>query len=84
MEGGELMAGDGAIVNADKPLVVGIKELAHLLKTSERTIKKRLAAGAFPIPEVRGIDSKHRWSRALVQQFVDQGGVIPSRRKKAA
>jgi hypothetical protein len=46
--------------------VVFIGELAELLETSERTIRRQLRAGTFFIPEAPKVDQRHRWSRARV------------------
>jgi len=57
-------------------LTMDINDLARELKTSVRTIKYRLSAGEFPIPQVHGIDKKHRWARSKVEEFVARGGVV--------
>jgi hypothetical protein len=50
---------------AEQP-VVFIDELAELLGTSVRTLKRQLRAGTFFIEEAPKVDYRHRWSRARV------------------
>jgi predicted DNA-binding transcriptional regulator AlpA len=71
------------VTDTQKPVVL-IDELAEMLETSVTTIKRRIRARAFPIPEVQGIDNKHRWARSEVLAFIERGGVVPTRRGKAA
>jgi hypothetical protein len=52
------------------PDVCLIDDVARILKTSVRTIKRRLRCGAFPIPELPSIDKKHRWSGESVRRYV--------------
>lgn len=70
----------------ESPCVL-IEELAAMLQTSVPTIKRRLRAHAFPIPEVKGIDKKHRWARADVLAFIERRGEresAPVGRKRVA
>jgi hypothetical protein len=46
--------------------VMFINELADLLETSTRTIRRQLRAGTFFIPETGKVDHRHRWSRERV------------------
>jgi hypothetical protein len=50
--------------------VLTIDEVARQLKTSRRTIEKRLRAKTFPIHEIPQIDKKHRWSQLAVDAFL--------------
>lgn len=69
----------------DKKPVVFVEELAEMLGTSRRTIYKHLRARTFPIPEIKGIDLKHRWARSTVEEFIARNGQMePTRRGKAA
>lgn len=69
----------------DKVPVVLIDELASMLQTSRRSIERRLRARAFPIPTIKGIDNKHRWSRVVVEEFIARNGELQfGRRGKAA
>lgn len=68
--------------NEPRPVVL-IDELADMLGTSVPTIKRRLRARAFPIPEVKGIDNKHRWARSEVMAFIERGGVSVRKGKAA-
>lgn len=61
-----------------------IDELADMLATSRRTIERHLRANTFPIPEVKGIDLKHRWSRAAVVDFIARNGHVQSGRSRKA
>ena len=56
----------------DLPLVLDIHELARVLKTSTRQIYRLRQHRAFhKLPqELRGIDSKPRWSRDAVERFL--------------
>lgn len=51
--------------------VLFIDELAALLKTSTRTLRKLLAANRCPIPPLPAIDKRHRWSRAAVDRYLE-------------
>jgi hypothetical protein len=61
--------------------VLFLDDLAQLLRTSRRTIEKMRRAGVFPIPEIRGIDKRPRWSRVVVQRFLEQGDVAATHRR---
>ncbi len=50
--------------------VLFIEDLVRILRTSRSTIERRRAAGTFPIPELPSIDSRPRWSRRAVQDFL--------------
>ena len=50
--------------------VLVLNELAIVLRTSTRTIKRRLRAGTFPIPTLPSIDKRHRFARADVEKFL--------------
>lgn len=52
-----------------KPVVL-IDELADLLETSVRTLRRQLRAGTFFIPEIPKIDHRHRWSRVVVLECI--------------
>ncbi len=69
--------------NELRPVVL-IDELADMLGTSVKTIRKRLYAKAFPIPCIEGIDKKYRWSRSEVMAFIERGGAVPSKRSRKA
>lgn len=51
-------------------VVLTIEDVADAIETSPRTIKRRLRAGAFPIPELPGIDRKHRWAVSAVAEWI--------------
>jgi predicted DNA-binding transcriptional regulator AlpA len=71
-------------MNSEQRPVVLIEELADMLATSVSTIRRRLRARAFPIPQIQGIDDKLRWSRAEVMAFIERGGVAPGGRSRKA
>ena len=50
--------------------VVFIDELAELLGTSTRTIRRQLRARTFFIPEMVRVDKRHRWSRVVVLDVI--------------
>lgn len=50
---------------------VFIRELARLLETSVRTIRRQLQAGTFFIPQMPKIDQRYRWSRARVYLAIE-------------
>ena len=56
------------------PDVLTIRELADVLRCSERTIKRRLHAGVFPIPPLQGIDKRTRFAKAVVLRYLDRSG----------
>ncbi|MYN68424.1 MAG: helix-turn-helix domain-containing protein [Acidobacteria bacterium] len=55
------------------PDVLTIRELARVLRCSESTIKRRLRAGVFPIPPLRGLDKRMRFAKASVLRYLDSG-----------
>jgi len=50
--------------------VIFIVELAELLETSVRTIRRQLRAGTFFIPTMPKIDQRYRWSRERVYRAI--------------
>ena len=50
--------------------VLLLAELAVVLRTSTRTIKRHLRAGTFPIPILLGIDKCVRFARADVERYL--------------
>ncbi len=56
--------------------VLLMTELAVVLRTSTRTIKRHLRAGTFPIPMLLGIDKRVRFARTDVERYLrrDRGG----------
>lgn len=53
--------------------VLLLDDLCRVLKTSPRTVRRRLDAGVFPIPTLPGIDKKLRWSAQAVRRFLETG-----------
>jgi len=51
------------------PDVLFVDDLAKSLRCSRRTIERRLRAGADLPPEMRRIDSTHRWLRETVEAW---------------
>lgn len=56
------------------PDVLTLRELAHVLRCSESTIKRRLRANSFPIPKLRGLDKRTRFAKAAVRRYLDSSG----------
>lgn len=60
----------------DVPLVLGIEDAARVLNTSVRTIRRRLRTGQFVpgvMPRLGGQTAPHRFSKQLLQQYVEGG-----------
>lgn len=63
----------------DLPAVLVITDLARVMRTSARSIRRQLHAGTFPITPMTtpihqiGFDRKYRWTRADVEAFLDGG-----------
>lgn len=64
----------------DLPAVCFIDDLARALRTSRRSIERRLAVGTFPIRPLPSIDSRRRWSGEDVRQFIANQERRPLRR----
>jgi hypothetical protein len=64
---------------ATLPAVLLIDDLAHLLQTSVRTVRRGLQLGTFPIQPFtspaapNGLDRKYRWARVDVEQYLEAG-----------
>jgi predicted DNA-binding transcriptional regulator AlpA len=54
---------------SDQP-VLFITELAALLRTSRRTLERRLKAGDDLPPQLPAIDKRPRWTRAAVDAWL--------------
>jgi len=54
----------------DIPDVCFIDDVARALRTSRRSIYRKLAVGTFPIPPLPSIDSRRRWAGEDVRQFI--------------
>lgn len=52
------------------PDVCFIADVARALRTSRRSIERRLAVNTFPIRPLPSIDSRRRWSGADVRKFL--------------
>jgi hypothetical protein len=57
-----------------------VEDLVALLGVSLRTIHRKRRHGVFPIPELPTVDSRPRWSRAVVRRFLDGEQVVPQQR----
>jgi hypothetical protein len=49
--------------------ILFIEDVAEAIDTSVTTIKRKLAAGTFPIPTIPSADRRHRWSVVDVQRY---------------
>lgn len=56
--------------------VLLLRDVAAVLKTSDRTIKRRLRAGTFPIRTLPSINKRRRFAKVDVARFLNrqQGG----------
>ena len=52
--------------------VLFLTDVAAVLKTSERTIKRRLRSGNFPIRTLPSIDKRHRFAKVDVARFLNR------------
>ena len=52
--------------------VLILDELAEVLRTLPRTIKRHLRACSFPIPRLAGIDKRLRFAKADVERYVQR------------
>lgn len=50
--------------------VLFIEDLVRELRVSRTTIEKLRRHRCFPIPELRSLDKRPRWSRAAVEAFL--------------
>ena len=48
--------------------------MVRVLNVSDQTIRRRLAAGTFPIPRLEGIDNRLRWSGPVVKRWLERNG----------
>ena len=63
--------------------VLFVADLALILRTSERRIKKILATEPWPLPErLPAIDKRDRWARVVVLKWLEL--VDPERTRRAA
>jgi transcriptional antiterminator len=69
-------------MNAERPDVLLIHELAAELRISVRTIQKRRRAKCFPIPELQRMDRRPRWGREAVEAYKRSTQNQPSWRAK--
>ncbi len=63
------------------PDVLTIRELAHVLRSSESTIKRRIRDRVFPIPPLNGIDKRMRFAKSAVLRYLDAGAPARLRRR---
>ena len=50
--------------------VLLVPDIAVVLRTSPRTVKRHLRAGTFPIVTIDGIDKRVRFAKADVERFL--------------
>ena len=50
-----------------------MEDICKVLRTSERNVRRKLAAGTFPIRPLPGVDKKFRWSPLHVRRFLETG-----------
>lgn len=56
---------------SDIPTVCFLDDVARILRTSVRTIKRLRRYRCFPIPELPSIDKRPRWSGDAVRRYLD-------------
>ncbi len=67
-------AGDDPIDVERLPAVLFLEELAALLRCSRATLERRVKARVFPVSPIQGVDSRPRWSKVAVMQWLALGG----------
>ena len=67
-------AGDDPIDVERLPAVLFLEDLAALLRCSRATLERRVKARVFPVPPIQGVDSRPRWSKVAVLQWLALGG----------
>ena len=77
-------AGDDPIDVETLPAVLFLEELSALLRCSRATLERRVKARVFPVAPIQGVDSRPRWSKVAVMQWLALGGPsdAPARRRK--
>lgn len=50
--------------------VLFLEDLVRILRVSRATIERRRKSHAFPIPELPALDNRPRWSRVMVEKFL--------------
>lgn len=55
--------------------VILLPALCRLLQTGPDTIRQRVRAGTFPIPPLRGVDNRLRWSGPAVKRWLEGNGI---------
>ena len=67
-------AGDDPIDVETLPAVLFLEDLVALLRCSRATLERRVKAGVFPVAPIQGVDSRPRWSKVAVLQWLALGG----------
>lgn len=77
-------SGDDSIDVETLPAVLFLEELAALLRCSRATLERRVKARVFPVSPIQGVDSRPRWSKVAVLQWLALGGpsAAPVRRRQ--
>jgi len=57
--------------------VIMLRQLCRLLKTGDDVIRLRVREGTFPVPPLRGVDSRLRWWGPAVKKWLDAQGPTP-------
>ena len=50
------------------------REVVDPVRCSRATLERRVKAGVFPVAPIQGVDSRPRWSRVAVMQWLALGG----------
>ena len=54
-----------------------LAEVAERLAISTRAIRRQVARGTFPIPELPSLDRIHRWSSVDVDRYLETAATNP-------
>jgi hypothetical protein len=71
-----------ALEALEVPAVCFLDDVSRILRVSRRTIEKLRRHGAFPIPEMRSLDKRPRWSGAAVIDFMREQADPFTRRRR--
>jgi excisionase family DNA binding protein len=65
-------AKETTVAGESRPLLLDVKEVAHLLCLGERTVWRLSSGGVLPKP--MSVGRSKRWHRRAIEEFVSQTG----------